>query len=209
MSDAEVKKAIIFGFAAILVATCLVPTIGAPSYISAVDDITTFYDFNNEAAIRNSNSSLVNAATQGLFSTFTNESSPMAFASDGCEEQLLQFIAGRHVLVFDSQGVYLVGLDYALRIKFAGDTPERPAVEASGTVQGNADPLGRVAYSGVLSTIDVVYSTVDGGIAESTYIVHPCGDSADISLRYNVPVKVIPDGRLCLYFDTGYMAEDA
>jgi hypothetical protein len=124
-------------------------------------------------------------------------------------EQLLQFTAGGHVLGFDSRGVYLAGLDHALRVEFSGGTPVQPVAEAGGTAQNGAAPLGSVTYSNTWSNIDVVYSAVDGGIAESTYIIHPGGDPDDISLRYNVPVEVMPGSGLSFTFESGYMTEGA
>jgi len=130
-------------------------------------------------------------------------------AGDNDGGQLLQFTAGGHVLGFGDQSVYLAGLDHALRVEFAGGSPVQPAAEAGGIEQNGAAPLGTVTYNSVWSNIDVVYSAVDGGVAESTYIIHPGSDPADISLRYNVPVEVMPDGGLQFTFESGYMTEDA
>ena len=136
-------------------------------------------------------------------------SNTVDYAGDGDVEQLLQFTSGGHVLGFGSQGVYLAGLDHALRVEFAGGVPVQPIAEAGGTTQIGTAPLGLVTYTDVWSNIDIVYSSVDDGIADSTYIIHPGGDPADISLRYNVPVEVMPGGGLRFSFDSGYVTEGA
>jgi hypothetical protein len=50
---------------------------------------------------------------------------------------------------------------------------------------------------------------VQGGIAESTYVVHPGGDPSAIRLRYNVPVSIEDGGSLRFSFENGYMTESA
>ncbi|MBE0585537.1 MAG: SBBP repeat-containing protein, partial [Desulfofustis sp.] len=42
-----------------------------------------------------------------------------------------------------------------------------------------------------------------------TYVVHPGGNPADISLRYNAPISLTPLGELRADFNSGYMTESA
>ena len=123
------------------------------------------------------------------------------------DNTLLQFTSAGHVLGFSQQAVYLAGLDHALRVEFAGGFPAQPVAEGAGMAQNGAAPLGKVTYSGVWKNIDVIYSTVAGGIIESAYIIRPGGDPADISLRYNVPVEITPQGGLCFNFENGCVTE--
>lgn len=125
------------------------------------------------------------------------------------DNTLLQFTSAGHVLGFNQQAVYLAGLDHALRVEFAGGHPVQPTAENVGSAQNGAVPLGRVTYSGVWKNIDVIYSAADGGIAESTYTIHPGGEPAQISLRYNVPAEITPQGGLHFNFENGYMTESA
>jgi uncharacterized delta-60 repeat protein len=125
------------------------------------------------------------------------------------EEKLLQFSSGGHVLGFGSNEVYLAGFDHALKVEFAGGNFVTPVAESSGMAENNVPELGRVTYSGTWKEIDVTFRAAPGGIAESIYAIHPGGDPADISLRYNVPVEIRQDGGLCFYFESGYMTETA
>jgi len=124
------------------------------------------------------------------------------------DSKLLQFTSAGHVLGFGVRAIYLAGLDHALRVELAGGRSVQPVAEgAAGT--GGGKPFSKVSYSGAWKNIDAVFSAVDGGIAESTYAIHPGGNPADISLRYNVPVEIMPEGGLRLYFTNGYMTESA
>jgi hypothetical protein len=125
------------------------------------------------------------------------------------EEEMLQFGSGGHVLGFGANAVYLAGLDHALKVEFAGGSSVTPFAESS-VVTANALPeLGRVIYSDAWEKIDVIFSAAAGGIAESTYVIHPGGDPADIKLSYNVPVEIMQEGGLSFYFESGYMTESA
>ena len=123
--------------------------------------------------------------------------------------KLLQFNAGGHVLCFGDRYVYLAGLDHALKIEFVGSNRVQPSPEGADVSQINAKLLGTVAYKGVWKDTDITYTTSSGGIAESSYIVHPGGDPAEIRLKYNVPVKELPGGSLSFRFESGYITEDA
>ena len=122
---------------------------------------------------------------------------------------MLQFTSGGHVLGFGSQSVYLAGLDHALKVEFAGGNQVQPAAEGADKSQNGASPLGRVTYRGVWKNTDVIYSAVEGGVAESSYIVRPGGNPRDISLKYNVPAELLPSGKLSFKFESGYITEDA
>jgi hypothetical protein len=132
-----------------------------------------------------------------------------ALNSIPADEALMQFTSAGHVLGFGSQAVYLAGLDHALRVEFADSTPVQPIVEDAGVSQSSAPTLGKVVYNGIWQNIDVIYSSVTGGIAESTYIIHPGADPAAISLAYNAPLSITPKGGLRFSFNSGYMTESA
>jgi hypothetical protein len=125
------------------------------------------------------------------------------------DNNLLQFTASGHVLGFGRQSVYFAGIDHALRVDFNGGHPVQAVAEGTaGSSQGTTS-LGKVSYSGVWDNIDINYSAVAGGIAESTYVVHPGGNPTAISLSYNTPVEIMQDGGLRFSFENGYMTETA
>jgi len=136
---------------------------------------------------------------------------PATTSSDtaAIDNTLQQFTSAGHVLAFGSQSLYLAGLDHALRVEFVGGRAVQPIATAGGTEKNGVAPLGTVCYSNVWDNIDVKYSAVAGGIAESTYTIHPGGNPADISLRYNGPVNIEQDGGLRFHFESGYMTESA
>jgi hypothetical protein len=123
------------------------------------------------------------------------------------ENNLLQFTAGGHVLGFGNNAVYLAGMDHALKVEFAGGNTVQPVAANAGKTETAS--LDKVCYHNVWDNIDITYSAINGGIAESTYVIYPEGNPADISLQYNVPVDIAPEGSLCFNFETGYMTESA
>ncbi len=127
----------------------------------------------------------------------------------GGGEALLHFTSAGHVLGFGKEAVYLAGLDHALRVEFSGGVAVQPIASGGGMAQNGVAPLGSVTYRDTWNNIDVIFSAVDGGIAESTYIIHPGGDPGDISLRYNVPLQIMSEGGLRFHFENGYMTESA
>ncbi len=124
-------------------------------------------------------------------------------------DPILQFTSGGHVLGFSEQGVYLAGLDHALRLEFNGGRRVHPMSESSASEKNGPTKLSKVYYRSVWENIDVIYSAVDGGIAESIYIVYPGGDPSAISLAYNTPVEIMQDGGLHFNFESGYLMEKA
>ncbi|MFC2049829.1 SBBP repeat-containing protein [Chloroflexota bacterium] len=129
--------------------------------------------------------------------------------SDTGENLLQQFTSGSHILGFGKREMCLAGLDHALRVEFVGGRTVKPVAEGTRNEQNGIAPLGKVSYKGVWDQIDAIYSAVESGIAESTYVVHPGGSPSDISLRYNVPLEITPDGGLRFNFESGYLTESA
>lgn len=70
----------------------------------------------------------------------------------------------------------------------------RPAIKGSEAKKEGTGPLGKISCDGVWNNIDVIFSAVERGIAESTYVIRPGGDPSAIRLRYNVPVLIDEDG---------------
>jgi len=124
-------------------------------------------------------------------------------------ENVLQFTSGGHVLCFGQNAVHLAGLDHALRVEFSGGCPVQPSAEGAGSTQNGTTPLRKVHYSGIWQHIDVSYSAAADGIAESTYVIRPGGNPADINLSYNVPVDITANGGLRFGFANGYITESA
>ncbi len=121
----------------------------------------------------------------------------------------LRFTSGGHVLGFGSSSVYMAGLDHTIHIEFVDSRPVQPIAEGPAALQNGIAPLGKIIYRGAWENIDVIYSSAVGGIAESTYVIHPGGNPAHISLRYNMPLSLEQDGALRLSFANGYMEEAA
>ena len=112
--------------------------------------------------------------------------------------KLLQFKSGKHVTAFQPDKVYIASFDHALSMEFVGGRRVDPKALSSSQDRGGKGPalLGRVEYRDQWEGITVRYDAVEGGIAESTYIVEPGADVKAIRLRYNVPVEAGPDGSL-------------
>ena len=113
------------------------------------------------------------------------------------------------MLGFGSDSVYIAGLDHALRVEFPGGRQLRPTAESTGASQSGTMGLGKVTCQNVWDNIDVIYAAAEGGIAESTYIVHPGGNPTSIKIRYNAPVDIQQNGSLRFSFNNGYMSESA
>uniref|UniRef100_A0A7C4MN41 Uncharacterized protein n=1 Tax=Desulfatirhabdium butyrativorans TaxID=340467 RepID=A0A7C4MN41_9BACT len=115
------------------------------------------------------------------------------------EGTLLQYKAGKHVLGFSSEKMYVVGMGYALIEEFVGAravVPESLGVggDTSGK-EGAADFRG-VQYRDLWKAITVKYDPARDGLFESVYIINPGGEPKDIKLKYNTPVQVEQDGTL-------------
>jgi len=122
---------------------------------------------------------------------------------------LLQFTAGGHVLGFAPGKVYLAGLDHALTVEFVGGQGNAPVGAAASTQAGSTPALGRVIYQGAWRGVDVIYTSAQSGLSESSYIVQPGARPADIRLKYNTPAQLMENGTLRFAFETGYMTESA
>ncbi len=131
-------------------------------------------------------------------------------ASEQAAEQLLQYAADGHILGFGADKVVLAGLDHALTVNFVSGRGSGPVAAEAGTgSEGSAPALGKVMYPQVWPGVDVVYSTSEGNITESTYVLAAGADVADVRLKYNVPVQVLNDGGLSFSFENGEMTESA
>lgn len=124
-------------------------------------------------------------------------------------DTLLQFTSAGHVAGFDKTGIYLAGLDHTLRVEFAGGHMVQPVAESTVDATGSIQPLARVTYKNTWDNIDIIYTALDGGIAESTYVLHPGADPASIRLRYNTLIEAAADGGLSFLFTTGSLEESA
>jgi len=152
---------------------------------------------------------------EGFISDGFKERSPEEKRQEGTNE-MLQFVAGGHVLGFRKGDVFIASGVHALRIEFINARPVLPVDEGASPDTGNnrhaAKPLGRVSYSDLWDGVTLVYKGHGTGVVKSTYTVQPVGiDAASpvdrIRLRYNVPVAVDRSGNLVFSFDTGDMKE--
>lgn len=131
-------------------------------------------------------------------------------------DEILQFVAGGHVLGFRKGNVFIASGDHALRIEFLNARPVFPANEGTspdtGTNQQATKPLDRVSYSDLWDCVTLVYERHGSGVVKSTYTVQPAGTDASnpvdrIWLRYNVPVEIDGSGNLVFSFEIGQMKE--
>ena len=130
--------------------------------------------------------------------------------ANAAAEKLMQYAAAGHILGFGVDKVVLAGLDHALTVSFMSGSGSEPVAAESGKgADGGAPSLGKVTYPQVWPGVDVVYSTSEGNITESTYVMAAGADVADVRLKYNVPLKVLSDGSLSFSFENGEMTESA
>jgi outer membrane protein assembly factor BamB len=131
-------------------------------------------------------------------------------------DELLQFVAGGHVLGFRERDVTIASGGHALRIEFVGSQSISPmdegAFQNADISQENPRPLERVTYNSLWEGVTLVYEKHSSGVVKSTYIVQPSGTGntspvEHIRLRYNVPVTVAESGNLIFPFETGQMTE--
>ena len=135
---------------------------------------------------------------------------PLEVPENESASRLLQYTANGHVLGFAPDKVYLAGLDHALTVSFVGGKRIQPqGVAGSGESKNGVAPVGTVTYAGVWPGVDVVYKAINGGIAESTYLLAPGAKAESIRLKYNVPVELMKDGTLQFAFENGYLTESA
>ena len=125
------------------------------------------------------------------------------------DSAMLQLTSAGHVLGFDKSGVYMAGPDHTLSVEFMGSRLVSPVAEGCNNTEQSPLPLGKVSYKDAWDNIDIIYTAADGGIAESTYVLHPGANPADIRLRYNTPVEITADGALSFRFQNGSLTESA
>jgi len=138
------------------------------------------------------------------------------------KNDLLQFRAGSHVMGFKPNKVYIVNTASFLSVEFIGAHTIAPqTVTADDTNRYQDDValtqdykktisnLQRVEYQGLWDGITLRYDALHAGIAESTYILQPGADVADIRLRYNTDMELQEDGSLKIKLATqqGYITE--
>jgi len=129
----------------------------------------------------------------------------------------IQYISGKHVLGFTSEGVYVASGDHSLKIDFMESkgvepTTETPPTSSSLFSQKGTLSLGTVTYKEVWDGVDIQYVRSISGIAKSTYTLTPINGSVPIhsvKLHYNRPVTLDPQGNLTIPFDSGSMTESA
>ncbi len=132
------------------------------------------------------------------------------YAETDSENSLLQFTAGGHVLGFGKDRMLMATGSHALTTEFAGTPGVAPQTEGnSGNPKENpkAQALTKVTYPGLWEGITLVYEQTPGKVVKSTYTLAPRAAVSEIHLRYNVPVRVMPDGSLRYEFETGYLSE--
>ncbi|MBN1690124.1 MAG: SBBP repeat-containing protein [Dehalococcoidia bacterium] len=122
---------------------------------------------------------------------------------------LLQFTAGGHMLGFTPEGIYIAAGDHALRVEFVHCSISRPVAAADSSQSKSAAPLDKVTYRNVWKNVDLVYTPVANGIAESTYYLNIPACADNIRLFYNQPVSLDSQGNLVISFDNGTMVESA
>jgi agmatine/peptidylarginine deiminase len=76
-------------------------------------------------------------------------------------------------------------------------------------MESRTQPLEKVIYPELWNGISLTCERKGSGIAKSTYIVSPGSDAGQISLRYNVPVRLDKAGKLVFEFETGKLSETA
>ncbi len=119
-----------------------------------------------------------------------NEVVPLS--GSGAGGNMLQFMAGGHVLGFQPNKAYLAGMDHALSIEFLGTPGVMPTSAPTAIASGNmakAPALSTVRYQNLWNDISLTYESTKDSITESSYHVAPGGDVSKIRLRYNVPLE--------------------
>ena len=93
---------------------------------------------------------------------------PPAAGQTAPPAELLQFTSGGHALGFEPEGVYLAARDHVLRENFAGTGGVMPVADQTPNADGQAQPLGTVAYPDLWPGITLIYDSPPGGILRST-----------------------------------------
>jgi len=140
----------------------------------------------------------------GFFTSLNAHSS-----TGGNNNESLQFSAGRHVIAFTPETIYLTSSNYLLKVTFQNANVTIPEAEQYPSMETHTQPLEKVIYPELWNGISLTCEREGGGIAKSTYLVSPGSDAGQISLCYNVPVRIDEAGELVFEFDSGKLSETA
>jgi len=86
---------------------------------------------------------------QGLRTQVASLDGTVPIAGDATSPSILQFKAGGHLLGFQPNGAYVVGMDHALSVEFLGTLGVMPRAAGDGETKSDrsgAPALGRVVY---------------------------------------------------------------
>jgi hypothetical protein len=123
--------------------------------------------------------------------------------------EILELSSGGHVLGFRPDRAYLAARDHALTVEFQGTPGVMPRLLAqAGDILGGVANT-KVFYEDLWPGISLTYESNSHGITESTYVLAPGADVANIRLRYNVPVSLERNGTLKFKFSSGYFTESS
>ena len=89
------------------------------------------------------------AMGQGLRTQVASLDGTVPLAGDATSPSILQFKAGGHLLGFQPNGAYVVGMDHALSVEFLGTLGVMPRAAGDGETKSDrsgAPALGRVVY---------------------------------------------------------------
>ena len=89
------------------------------------------------------------AMGQGLRTQVASLDGIVPIAGDATSPSILQFKAGGHLLGFQPNGAYVVGMDHALSVEFLGTLGVMPRATGDGETKSDrsgAPALGRVVY---------------------------------------------------------------
>jgi hypothetical protein len=104
----------------------------------------------------------------------------------------------------------LLSRGHALTVEFLGTPGVMPRMLMDqGTTASEAYFSQRVLYEDLWPGISLTFGLSPKADCEATYVLVPGADAGKIRLRYNVPVKLQPDGTLKFRFSTGSITESA
>jgi hypothetical protein len=100
----------------------------------------------------------------------------------GVKAEMVQAVAGGHVLGFKKGEMFVASRDHALRVEYVNARSIFPANEgASSDAEGERQavkPLGKVSYRNLWDGVSLVYERDGSGDVKSTYDVQPAGRGA-------------------------------
>lgn len=121
----------------------------------------------------------------------------------------LQFRSDDQALSFNESGVYMAGTRGVLHIQFNNAHPVTPIADKPANESEKISALTQVTYQGLWDGIDLTYDAVNNAVMRSTYTLAPKANPAQISLEYNTPIRLTPDGNLHIAMQAGEMIESA